>query len=70
VRRLWSIYTNDIQAHIGKVEYGVLPQGFTQISPSAGRPEALEEGRMYSVAARGKGLTTRNFTLSGNGGPP
>jgi hypothetical protein len=44
-----------------RFEFGVVPEGFQQLIPEVGEPQALEAGRSYSVQVVGETLVQEAF---------
>jgi len=53
-RTIWLVYSDTILVRKDfRVQYGVVPQGFTQLYPLRGvAPEPLREGHKYEISAK------------------
>ena len=48
---LWEVANDTTKKGFRTINYGILPQGFSQLTPKDGVPPPLQEGERYYVAA-------------------
>lgn len=72
VHAIWKIGPSRYGAiyidNVPPITYGVVPDGFKQVTPASGPPPLLEEGKFYSVTAPSTSAGFRRLCFKVEGG--
>lgn len=60
---IWRVMTLDSERAALALRYGVVPEGFLQVTPQGASPPPLEKGRRYVVECSGDAFGVTEFEL-------